>query len=1238
MTQQSTNTNIRAALGKMVAGDLSDSSTQLLAALGYRSDRLLDGQTGNVDHFMADFKADNTDTRSEQDFRDSAKEVRILFQFTETEIGAMGQGLLLGAEVFSFGNASSFLLAAVDLHGETYPRGRYVSFTREINKRFNRMPAAIVFRTADGRVTLAFVNRRPSKIRDDRQVLGSVSLIREINPTNPHRAHVDILAELSLPERLKWMDDHGKRHNFDGLLEAWLDALDTEELNRRFYRELKDWFDRAVKEARFPITGARVLKPEEHVIRLITRMLFVWFVKEKDLVAEDLFVENRIASFLDGYDRAEGDSYYRAVLQNLFFATLNTEIGRRSFSSQTNITYRDFSRYRYASEIADPDALLSLFSKTPFINGGLFDCLDSEEAPRDGGYRIDYFSDNVVRTGTEEYGKLSIPNRLFFDNAGLITLFDHYKFTVEENTPAEQEVALDPELLGKVFENLLAAYNPETRESARKQTGSYYTPRTVVDYMVDEALVGSIIQKVSPDDGDSQWWEERLHYLLDYNDAGDLFLPEEATRVIQAIAELKVLDPAVGSGAFPMSVLHKLTLALRRMDPDNVLWRALQEKIHGGQASDAFRKQDEEEQRARILEDINANFERYKGSDYGRKLYLIQNSIYGLDIQPVATQIAKLRFFISLAIEQQPDTSADNYGIQPLPNLETRFVAANSLLGLDKKALQIPLGGQNRVTELNDQLRENRERHFHAGVRREKLRLRAEDRRLRADLAEELQKAGMSKSDSGKIASWDPYDQNAHAEWFDAGYMFDISGGFDVVIGNPPYVQLQKDQGRLARQYQSAGYQTFIRTGDIYYLFYERGIGLLRRGSGRLCFISSNQWMRVDSGKVLREFLENQNPVRLVNLGAGVFDNVTVNTNVLLVNRAGNAHMLQAADVRQATDPFPPAEWTHIQLTNGETWTILPNMEHGIKAKMESIGTPLKDWEVKINYGIKTGYDKAFIVDAKKSQTLIKATPESDDIINPILRGRDIERYQANCVRFLIDIHNGYGEVPAVNVDEYSAIKSHLDGFKPQLQKRYDQGRTPYNLRNCAYYSDFAKGKIIWGNLNNKAKFAYAPGGTFISAPSTMLTPYSPYLLALLNSKLVDWYFRLIGVERDGGYYEYKPMFIERLPIPKISVVRQRPIVRLVERILAAKASNPSADTSELEEEIDWLVYDLYGLTNEETAVIEDFFWNGPLTEEEEDQALLRAMEEADIDDPDNFVSEAEVMATLRGLRDSHGN
>ena len=375
MTQQNATDTIRAALDKMTARDLSEASTQLLAALGYRSDRRLDGQTGNVDDFIRDFKAENGDTKSEQDFRDSAREVRVLFQFTDTEITATAQPQLLDVEGFSIGNFSSFLFAAVELKANTYARGWYVSLTREINKRFIRVPAVVIFRTADGHVTLAFVNRRPSKIRADRQVLGSVSLIREINPAEPHRAHLDILAELSLNARLKWMANHGKPRNFAGLLEAWLTALDTEELNKRFYRELDGWFKRCLETAEFPSGQAKTLQKEEHVIRLITRLMFVWFIKEKGLVSHDLFNEHKVGQLLKNYDRAGGDSYYRAVLQNLFFATLNTEIGQRRFGAGNHDDQHNPSLYRYHDEISDPDRLVELFSKTPFINGGLFDCL-----------------------------------------------------------------------------------------------------------------------------------------------------------------------------------------------------------------------------------------------------------------------------------------------------------------------------------------------------------------------------------------------------------------------------------------------------------------------------------------------------------------------------------------------------------------------------------------------------------------------------------------------------------------------------------------------------------------------------------------------------------------------------------------------------------------------------------------------------------------------------------------------
>ncbi len=1209
MDNGTSRTEIRAALAAMPGNDLAPAAQRLLDTLGYRSQRTLDNQSGAVDGFITTFPTIRRDgttatepTQSERAFRDQAASVRIIFQFTNTEIAAAAaaQRALFEDDAFDSGNAQSFMFTAVELKQNRYPRGQYARFTREINKRLSQ-PTVVLFRTASGLLTLAFVHRRPHKYDPDRDVLGNVSLIREIDPGQPHRAHLDILAELSLPERLDWINSHGQAQNFDGLLSAWLDALDTEALNKRFYKELFDWYQRAVEEAQFPTTGAKVLPPEEHVIRLITRLLFVWFVKEKGLIADDLFNETRVGRLLQDYDSAGGDSYYRAVLQNLFFATLNTEIGQRGFSARTQVTHRNFSRYRYRREMRDPDALLALFRRTPFINGGLFDCLDSEESTGDGGYRIDCFTDNPGQR--RDY---SIPNRLFFDrdaqNPGLITLFNRYKFTVEENTPAEQEVALDPELLGKVFENLLAAVNPETRETARRQTGSYYTPRAVVDYMVDEALVASLAATCPPADGDDDFWQERLRYLLDYADAFDdaeeLFYPQERAGIIRAIANLKVIDPAVGSGAFPMGILHKLTLALRRLDADNRRWESLQKELAGQQATAAFNTPDQQERDAELTE-ISDTFQKYRDSDFGRKLYLIQNSIFGVDIQPIACQIAKLRFFISLAIEQEPDNTAPNYGIKPLPNLETRFVAANTLLALDKP-LQMSLGQTAAVTGLEQALNANRERHFHATTRQQKLACRRADQRLRRQLAAALREADFSAADARKLARWDPYDQNDKADWFDAEYMFGLTAGFDVVIGNPPYVQLQKEGGKLARRYQDAGYTTFARTGDIYQLFCEQGCRLLTPQWGLLSFITSNSWLRAQYGQSTRRyFAEQQTPLRLLEMGKDVFENTIVDTSILIARQGKSDTTGKAIDMDRLPDKsFPPAErlWGPFRPPSDRPWSALSAIEQPIMGKMAAAGTPLKDWDVSINYGIKTGYNTAFIIDDATRQALVAADEQSDEqsdkqsdeIIKPILRGRDIQRYQAQWANlWLIDTHNGYGDVPAINVDDYPAIKSHLDGFYPRLKKRQDKGRTPYNLRSCAYHEDFAKEKLIYMDMSSQGRFSYSDTEMYNNDKAYILTGHSlKYLCAVLNSTLITWMMKNTALTTGMGVTQWKKFAVERLPIPKITVAEQRPFVRLVDRILRAKAADPAADTGEWEAEIDRLVYALYGLSDEEVAAV----------------------------------------------------
>ena len=844
---------IKSALAAIPAGDFLEKSKDLLATIGYRSERILE-LSGTVHDFFQEFPPLTPNTKTEQDFRNNAESVRLIFQFTSTEVADDIQQQLFEADAFDKANTDSFLFCAVELKDNTYSRTKYAEFTREINKRL-LAPTVVLFR-AGNRLTIGFTDRRPHKIDEARDVLGQVTLIKDIRLNNPHRAHLDILSELSLEACVQWIDEKKKPKNFDGLLSAWLAKLDTEELNKQFYRKLFAWYEWAVETATFPTDENRTLKPEEHVIRLITRLLFIWFIKEKGLVADALFNTAQIQGLLKETDFDNGDSYYRAVLQNLFFATLNTEIDKRKFSTVGYATNRDFSRYRYKDQMRDPDKLLELFGKTPFINGGLFDCLDSWEATGEESYRIDRFSDN-------QYKKLSIPNRLFFDaQQGLIPLLEHYKFTVEENTPIEQEVALDPELLGRVFENLLAAYNPETWATVRKQTGSYYTPRAIVDYMVEAALVATLSQKCTPTDGDAKLWDERLHYLLDYaqafDDANEWFDDAETDGIVRAISELKILDPAVGSGAFPVGMLHKLTLALRRLDPDNSRWEQLQKERAVQRAEIAFDTQDDEARREELVE-IDETFKRYRDSDFGRKLYLIQNSIFGVDIQPVACQIAKLRFFISLAIEQTPAQNTENFGIKPLPNLETRFIAANTLIGLKAQGTLT----SHTARDLEQSLRDNREQHFHATTRQRKRACKIKDEELRAELATELQHFGMSDTDAERIARWDPYDQNASADWFDSEWMFGITEGFDVVIGNPPYVEsrnsLLSDEQKIAygKQVVSDWQDVLPRGSDLLIYFYARSAKFLNEyGNG--CFITQNAWLNTDYGHKFQQFSLNK--------------------------------------------------------------------------------------------------------------------------------------------------------------------------------------------------------------------------------------------------------------------------------------------------------------------------------------------------------------------------------------------
>ncbi len=866
-------TDIQRALRNFTDGNLAENATHLLKVLGYESQRTLNREANTPEAFLEDFDPDKEINPAKARFHEW-QTVDFLFQLTADEIRQHTQEMITFHEDAGVDESiyQSYLFLAVKLKEATYSRTALANITREVNKLF-AMPALLIFQHGRA-LTFAIINRRPSQRNPELDVLEKVTLIKDIDVGSPHRAHLDILAELSL-------DALYQQHEFTNFLElhqAWQQTLDISELNRRFFKEIADWYFWAVDRVTFPSDAGEdeTVRNATCIIRLITRFIFVWFLKEKDLVPNTLFDEEAITELLTNLD-AEESTYYKAVLQNLFFATLNQEMNtsekpnNRKFRGEGRQHYNITSLYRYKRYFRDPDAALCLFETIPFLNGGLFECLD-KPAPDEKKkiLRVDGFSDR-------KDNPLCVPNELFFSepqavnlNAvygtknsrytvrGLIHILNRYKFTIAENTPIEEEVALDPELLGQVFENLLAAYNPETGTTARKQTGSFYTPREIVNYMVDESLIAYLQNALLCRSELPLATETKLRRLLAYNDEPHQFTDIEIQHLITAIDTLKILDPACGSGAFPMGILHKLVFLLSKLDPRNAQWRQRQiDRVQSTIATaekidDSVIRESTIDELEREIENINEAFER-NALDYGRKLYLIENCIYGVDIQPIATQIAKLRFFISLIVEQKIDDTRENRGVRPLPNLETKFVAANTLFGVEKPA-QMTFRNPE-IDSKEKTLEEVRRRHFTARTPRTKDHYRNRDAELRTEISALLQQDGFPSETTEKIAQWDPYDQNASADFFDPEWMFGITDGFDVVIGNPPYVRQEKikDLKPTLKQH----YTCYTGAADLYVYFYERGLQLLSP-SGTHTFICSNSWLDVNYGAPLQQYvLEN---------------------------------------------------------------------------------------------------------------------------------------------------------------------------------------------------------------------------------------------------------------------------------------------------------------------------------------------------------------------------------------------
>ncbi|MEM3473836.1 MAG: N-6 DNA methylase, partial [archaeon] len=814
----------------------------------------------------------------------------------------------------------------------------------------------------------------------------------------------------------------------------------------------------------------------------------------------------------------------------------------------------------------------------------------------------------------------------------LFELFERYNFTVDESTPIDVDISIDPEMLGRIFENLLAEINEETQETARKATGSYYTPREIVDYMVTESLKYYLEDKTTLS-------KDEIESLLSYQEEEIHLSENKKKEVIDAVDKIKIIDPACGSGAFPMGILQKLILILKKVDPDNKFW--IEKKL--GKIDDPALREVEKEKWLKEKEETN----------YLRKLGLLRDSIYGVDIQPYATEISRLRAFLTLIVDKHVDKNKENYGVDPLPNLDFKFVTANSLIDVEKI--------ENTNSETNEffydtfynELEELTNEYFYSFDPAKKEKVRQKIEKLINDKVEDKEQEILSFKNSldtkfdklskkqkeleekysYEMALWESYKnifKDKPVEFFNVKYFFpSAKDGFDIVIANPPYIQLQKDGGKLGNLYKDKGFETFDSMGDIYCLFYEKGVELLKAG-GILTYISSNKWMRAGYGEKLRRFFLKHEPLLLIDLGPDVFENATVDTSILVLRKGRDTNKKIACkgvtldkNNRNTIEVFVKEKAFELTYLNeyakdnekmGSQWFVGNSVEKCLKEKIERIGKPLKDWDVKIYYGIKTGLNEAFIIDSKKREEILNNCKDEEErkrteaIIKPILRGRDIGRYYYEWKGLWVIIAKfGFHKY----ADLYHSVVQHLEQYKDKLknrgQCRYNRSAKTQNnntefegqhhwleLDNNPqdkYLAEFEKEKVVWQRITKEPTFCLVEPGFFILDSMAFFTgKHLKYLMSLLNSKYISWYSKIVVHQYGFTGYRLSNQYVEVMPIPPITTNNEhtvKQIESLVDLILDAKKKNKNADTTEYERQIDELVCKLYDLTPEEIDLIE---------------------------------------------------
>ena len=961
----------------------------------------------------------------------------------------------------------------------------------KILKNFSIYRALIVYLNDDQTIwRLSLLTAQPILL--DGKVLQSFS--------NPERHSYVLGSDVGVATARKYLLNMGRVSDFDDLKFRF----SIEAINKEFYNDIAKYFydligtydsdGKQIKKSSLKLPGiATHLENQEYAIRLFGRIIFCWFLREKKSRANVQLLPNNV---FDG--GLESKKFILGeVLEPLFFECLNKPLTDRT------------------AKYANNDYVL-----IPYLNGGLFH-------PNEGSGG-DYYPAPKGSKGVE------IPNEWFIN---LFETLKTYNFTIDENLDFDVELSIDPEMLGRIFENLLAEINPETGESARKTTGSFYTPRRIVSHMTDMCLTQYLLNETAIS-------EKQIKALMTIDSLDDLESPlnsSERNLVVEKLYSLKSLDPACGSGAFPIGLLQKMVFLLEQLDSDFEI-----SKKKFGKTFFAGKKH---------LAD---------NKNYLRKLVLIRDVIHGVDIQPVAVEISKLRCFLTLIVEQEVIDELDNRGLEPLPNLDFQFVCGNSLIGLDEQKQMI--FGED--SHLEEELALIREEFYSTNNSKRREALKTKYLKL---VNEELTLFGES-SRTSQLKSFQPFVVNNQASFFDPKTMFGVSN-FHIVIGNPPYVKLEHLDKGVVSSLQSQYFE--LKNGnkkswadDLYVHFIFKAFELTT-DKGLVCFITNDSFIGLESKIRVRNKLLTENLIELINCPKETFG-ATIYTAIFLASNTASIYEEYIA----SRFSFPEFELQDVNSVRKSYVLEMPNQrlvaqENALVSKLLSkskFGEYLKI----IDGGIHTGNvrDKIFFHN------------ESKGAKDRLLQGKQIQRW------------NIWWDAPSAKYRYLNASYKPADTFGIGRGGKSSKLKEYWSMHDPAIH--FLPDRLLmrqtsdtlfvaYQNLKEDGQF-YTDNTLFTISLSQNLGSLK-YFLALLNSKLLNYVYKYLSMEEGKILAQVKTALVEEVPVV-FDASKEKEVVKLVNEIIQKRRLNPGCDVSDIEMELDSLVCDIYGLDDFEKKQI----------------------------------------------------